>query len=117
MRIKDLLIITKGDYLSTLVLLFLINCITAPSSAGQSFPFKFNYITVDEGLSHTDANYIAQDNKGYIWVATNFGLDRYDGYSVKKYYNNNAPLEESDLKVFIENLIKEINTISSNVSN
>ncbi|QOG02752.1 hypothetical protein [Flavobacterium sp. MDT1-60] len=37
--------------------------------------------------------------------------------TIKKYYNNNAQLEESDNKVFIENLIKEINTISNNVSN
>ncbi len=36
----------------------------------QQFPYKFRYLTVDEGLSHTDANDIAQDKQGYIWVAT-----------------------------------------------
>jgi len=30
-------------------------------SFGQSYPYKFNYLTVDDGLSHTDANDIAQD--------------------------------------------------------
>ncbi|OXA79876.1 hypothetical protein SAMN05444397_10696 [Flavobacterium aquidurense] len=36
---------------------------------------------------------------------------------IKNYYNKNVQLEESDNTVFIENLIKEINTISNNVSN
>ncbi|WP_316784607.1 two-component regulator propeller domain-containing protein [Pedobacter frigiditerrae] len=61
----------------------------------QSYPFKFNYLTVDEGLSHTDANDVAQDNKGYVWIATYFGLNRYDGYTIKKYYNNNLPLKNA----------------------
>ncbi|MDQ2721480.1 MAG: response regulator [Bacteroidota bacterium] len=61
----------------------------------QPYPYKFNYLTIDEGLSHTDANDIAQDKQGYIWVATYFGLDRFDGYSVKKYYNSNTPLHNA----------------------
>ncbi len=61
----------------------------------QSFPYKINYLTVNEGLSHTDANYIAQDEKGFIWVATFFGLDRYDGYSIKRYYNSNDPINNA----------------------
>jgi hypothetical protein len=36
---------------------------------------------------------------------------------IKNYYNKNVQIEESDNKLFIENLIKEINTISNNVSN
>ncbi|MBF4514909.1 hypothetical protein IRZ71_01045 [Flavobacterium sp. ANB] len=36
---------------------------------------------------------------------------------IKKYYNNNSQLEESDNKLFIENLIKEINNLLPNASN
>ena len=74
------------------LLFVFVLCHTASS---QSFPYKFNYLTVDEGLSHTDANDIAQDKKGFIWVATYFGLDRYDGYTIKQYYNNNVPLNNA----------------------
>jgi signal transduction histidine kinase/DNA-binding response OmpR family regulator/ligand-binding sensor domain-containing protein len=63
--------------------------------SGQSFPYKFNYLTVDEGLSHTDANDVAQDRLGYIWVATYFGLDRFDGNVVRQYYNNNDPVNNA----------------------
>jgi signal transduction histidine kinase/DNA-binding response OmpR family regulator/ligand-binding sensor domain-containing protein len=61
----------------------------------QSSQFRFKHLTVDEGLSHTDANYIAQDSKGFIWIATYFGLNRYDGYTVKKFYNNNEPVNNA----------------------
>ena len=37
--------------------------------------------------------------------------------AIKNYYSKNIQLEELDNKVFIENLIKEINTISNTVSN
>ncbi len=94
MTIKNLLGVRRGDYLKTLCFLFCIHCITAVAF-GQSYPYRFNYLTVDEGLSHTDANDIAQDNKGYIWIATYFGLDRYDGYAIKQYYNNNVPLKNA----------------------
>jgi signal transduction histidine kinase/DNA-binding response OmpR family regulator/ligand-binding sensor domain-containing protein len=70
---------------------FILVAINPLVAEGQTFPFKFNYITVDQGLSHTDVNDIVQDNDGFIWVATYFGISRYDGYSIKKYYNENDP--------------------------
>ena len=52
---------------------------TAPSE------FRFEHLTVDQGLSHSDAMAVAQDHAGFIWVGTNRGLDRYDGYNLKPY--------------------------------
>lgn len=51
---------------------------------GQNI-FKFEHITVNEGLSHSDAMAVVQDKDGFIWVGTNKGLDRYDGYTLKNY--------------------------------
>ncbi len=80
--------------MKSLLLLILVSfCATACFC--QPYSYKFNYLTVDEGLSHTDANDIVQDEQGFIWIATYFGLDRYDGYSIKKYYNNNDPLNNA----------------------
>lgn len=80
---------------SLLISLLLVACIVPGYVLGQGFPYKFSYLTVDEGLSHTDVNDLAQDRKGYIWVGTNFGLDRYDGYSVQQFYNTNVPLQNA----------------------
>lgn len=80
----------------TLLFFFPLVFSTVPLLAqNRSFPYQFNYLTVDEGLSHTDANDIVQDKYGYIWVATYFGISRYDGYSIRKYYNVNVPLNNA----------------------
>ncbi|AYL94949.1 response regulator [Mucilaginibacter celer] len=95
MSIKNLLGLNKYAFIKVLCTCVFISCMVATTAHSQPFPYKFNYLTVDEGLSHTDANYIVQDKQGYIWVATFFGLDRYDGYSVKKFYNSNTPLNNA----------------------
>ncbi|MFP5079928.1 two-component regulator propeller domain-containing protein [Pedobacter sp. JCM 36344] len=95
MEIKNLNKLMDGKYVKALLLIFIFNIIGTNAIFSQSYSYKFNYLTVDEGLSHTDANDLAQDKHGYIWVATYFGLDRFDGYSVKKYYNNNVPLKNA----------------------
>jgi signal transduction histidine kinase/ligand-binding sensor domain-containing protein/DNA-binding response OmpR family regulator len=46
---------------------------------------RFEHITVNDGLSHSDAMAVVQDQQGFIWVGTNNGLDRYDGYQMKSY--------------------------------
>ncbi|GAB3573248.1 two-component regulator propeller domain-containing protein [Hymenobacter daeguensis] len=47
--------------------------------------FRFEHLTVDQGLSHSDGMAVAQDRAGFIWVGTNRGIDRYDGYRLKQY--------------------------------
>lgn len=42
---------------------------------------NFGNITVEEGLSQATVETILQDKKGYIWIGTNDGLNRYNGYS------------------------------------
>ena len=41
----------------------------------------FDKINIEDGLSHISVLDIIQDSKGFIWVGTQFGLNRYDGYS------------------------------------
>jgi len=47
-------------------------------------------INSDDGLSHNIANDIVQDGKGFIWIATHDGLNRFDGYEFKVYRFNPA---------------------------
>lgn len=46
---------------------------------------SFKQLSINEGLSHTDANCITQDSTGLIWIGTYGGLQSYDGYSLQKY--------------------------------
>lgn len=46
---------------------------------------RFNNISIEDGLSQATVEIMMQDSKGYIWLGTNDGLDRYNGYTFKKY--------------------------------
>ena len=56
--------------------------------------FNFKNITIEDGLSQSTVKTIYQDSKGYIWVGTDAGLNRYNGYEFKQYkhdeYNKNS---------------------------
>lgn len=46
---------------------------------------RFRYLTSENGLSSGRVLSIAQDSRGFIWVGTAYGLNRYDGYAFKNY--------------------------------
>ena len=43
----------------------------------------FEQITASDGLSQGMIFDLIQDKKGFLWFATNDGLNRYDGYNFK----------------------------------
>ncbi|MDZ7606309.1 MAG: two-component regulator propeller domain-containing protein [Cyclobacteriaceae bacterium] len=44
---------------------------------------RFEHIRVENGLSQSNVNYILQDSQGFLWFATNGGLNKYDGTQFK----------------------------------
>ncbi|MEA3443668.1 MAG: two-component regulator propeller domain-containing protein, partial [Bacteroidota bacterium] len=48
----------------------------------------FQKLTSIDGLSQGSINIIVQDKNGFIWIGTNDGLNRYDGYNINVYRNN-----------------------------
>ena len=55
----------------------------APTPATR--PMYFEHLTMRDGLSMSTINGILQDSRGYIWLATEAGLNRYDGYAVRQF--------------------------------
>lgn len=56
---------------------------------------QFRHLTSEQGLSQDNVNAILQDRQGYMWFATQGGLNRYDGAQVTTYRhdprNANSP--------------------------
>jgi ligand-binding sensor domain-containing protein len=52
-------------------------------------PYNFYNLSLEKGLSDARVNDIVQDKYGFMWFATANGLNRYDGYSIKTFYENN----------------------------
>ncbi|WP_162558682.1 hybrid sensor histidine kinase/response regulator transcription factor [Robertkochia solimangrovi] len=64
---------------------------------------KFEYFSVESGLSNNIITDVVQDSLGYIWIATNDGLNRYNGNTFLNFKTEN----ESENKLvynFIEQL-------------
>src|SRR5882724_4481408 len=57
----------------------------AAPTAPATRPMYFEHLTMREGLSQSTVNSILQDSQGYLWLATENGLDRYDGDSIREY--------------------------------
>ena len=49
--------------------------------AQQAREYSFKHFSVASGLAANTVSSIAQDEDGYIWIATTNGLQRYDGNS------------------------------------
>ncbi|WP_404341045.1 EAL domain-containing protein [Pseudoalteromonas mariniglutinosa] len=52
-------------------------------------------LATSEGLSQSYVNTMLLDNNGYLWLATEGGLNRYDGYQVVHIKGPNGELEEA----------------------
>ena len=48
-------------------------------NAQQSFNYPFRHINQADGLLHKEIYSVTQDAKGFIWIVTPNGLQRYDG--------------------------------------
>ena len=76
--------------------LYIVLLLCCQRSYSQQFPnIQFNYLTEKEGLSSNTVTSIAQDNEGFIWIGTGDGLNRLDGYRVRRFYHN--PASENSL--------------------
>ena len=68
-------------------LTLLLSCLWA--GAESNIPdMKFRRLDTRDGLSNSAINYLFQDSKGYIWIGTSYGLNRYDGYRFRTYYSD-----------------------------
>jgi two-component system, sensor histidine kinase ChiS len=54
-------------------------------AAGETL--RFDHLTITNGLSQNTVIDIAQDRYGYVWLATEDGLNRFDGYEFKVFKN------------------------------
>jgi len=62
------------------------------SAKAQYEEKNFTMYTIKDGLSNNGITCLHQDDRGYMWIGTDAGLNRFDGNRFKKFYAGNAPL-------------------------
>ena len=75
-----------------------------PMLAAAAIPdIKFRRLDTRDGLSNSQVNSVLRDIRGNVWLGTQFGLCRYDGYRFKTFYSY-----ERDTMTLRNNRIDEI---------
>ncbi|TYP95556.1 ligand-binding sensor domain-containing protein [Fodinibius salinus] len=80
------------------LLLFIFLIVTAGAVQAQTFPFRT--YSIERGLSEAVVNDLMQDNDGYLWIGTSYGLNRFDGFQFKNYYAEDGLLSNKILSLY-----------------
>lgn len=67
------------------VITLLCLALSPPLQAQPDYYFK--QVSLQEGLSQSSVKCIYRDHKELLWIGTRNGLNRYDGYELKSYFN------------------------------
>ena len=79
------------------ILIFLIFLMQLPPLFSESMDrffsqYNFKFITETAGLPYSFVSDIFKDSEGYVWVATHYGIGRYDGYQFLNYGTQTEPI-------------------------
>lgn len=88
------------------LLVFLL--VTFIPTFGQQLNLKFKHLSSRNGLSQDHVNAIFKDHKGFMWFATDEGLNRYDGYTFNA-YKHDPDNRNSISNSFVYDMLEDAN--------
>ncbi|MFC6998843.1 two-component regulator propeller domain-containing protein [Rufibacter roseus] len=64
----------------------------AQTHAAPIEPYRFSLLDINSGLSNNQVKSFLKDSRGYMWIGTAAGLNRFDGYKFKvfRYQSNDS---------------------------
>jgi len=80
-----------------LILTFLLLLTMSATAFPASLPGRITHLGIESGLSNGYVVSIAQDGDGFIWLATEDGLNRFDGRRFVNYNRHNSGLTANEL--------------------
>ncbi|MCP9755529.1 hypothetical protein EGI26_10215 [Lacihabitans sp. CCS-44] len=77
--------VTQKNRIGVFLLLFLQTSFTL---SAQKYPYKL--FTIKDGLSAMQCTSVFQDSRGFLWITTKNGLNRFDGKTFKRFYTEDG---------------------------
>ena len=93
------------NFLYRIVLITLLILVAVNSNSQSINNIKFENISTKDGLSQSSPNCIVQDSEGILWIGTEDGLNKYDGYIFTVYkpeVNNSSSISNNRIKCLTE---------------
>lgn len=87
-----------------IILLILLLTIDV-NTYSQLSQYRFDYLTTEDGLSTNRIRGVYRDSKNYLWIFTETGLDKYDGYHFVKYRQDETregTISSNDIRLVFE---------------
>lgn len=85
--------------LSPLCIFLLLFCILPPcktcANGTEQSVIMFRQLSTTEGISNNDINSLWRDSRGFLWIGTASGLNRYDSYTFQQYYQDGFDLPDN----------------------
>lgn len=88
----------KTTFIFTVLLYF---CCFEMISQSKDLVPKQN-LNISDGLAHNGVTTMLEDSKGFLWIGTYDGLNRYDGYDLKTYKNT------LDRELLVSNRVRDL---------
>lgn len=69
-------------------IMVIVLCSCHLMTAAQHDLYNFMHVDINQGLSHNEVQCFLKDKRGFLWIGTSAGLNRFDGYSIKVFQFN-----------------------------
>jgi ligand-binding sensor domain-containing protein len=89
------------------ILIFAIYILLIPFQL-KANTFSFRHYKVEDGLTFNTVRSIIQDRRGFMWIGTEDGLNRFDGYTFKE-FRSKAKSKNSIGSNYIGTLLEDSN--------
>jgi signal transduction histidine kinase/CheY-like chemotaxis protein/ligand-binding sensor domain-containing protein len=109
MALSRTIYLTQMIFFKTCFQIFLV--IVCINASAQIKNLRFEHISTNRGLSHSNVQGLVQDKQGFMWFATRDGLNKYDGYKFTVYKN----VSNDSTSISNDNLSEVIEDIDGNL--
>ncbi|WP_348698976.1 two-component regulator propeller domain-containing protein [Duganella fentianensis] len=94
-----------AGYVARVLVLLSLFWTGASLALAAPLSLRFEHLGVEQGLTQETVTAILQDKQGYLWLGTQAGLNRYDGYRItafKNTPNDSASLQDNYIQALYE---------------